>query len=86
MLKKFPLQFLNSLLGCSGCMGFGIVIMKQYLSCLDVFCELHPEASTELHSTMHHAMKTYGKCRYSSTIIDLGTRWKCVISFTPRTL
>jgi hypothetical protein len=30
---KFPLLFLNSLLGCSGCMGSGIVMMKQYPSC-----------------------------------------------------
>jgi hypothetical protein len=30
---KFPLYFLNSLLGCLGCMGSGIVMMKQYPSC-----------------------------------------------------
>jgi hypothetical protein len=33
LFKKFPLQFLNSLLGCSGCMGSGILMMKQYSSC-----------------------------------------------------
>jgi hypothetical protein len=34
----------------------------------------------------HHAMKTYGEWKYSSTILDLGTRWRQVISFTPRPL
>jgi hypothetical protein len=33
MFNKFPLQFLNYLLGCLGCMGPGIVMMKQYTSC-----------------------------------------------------
>jgi hypothetical protein len=33
MLKKFPLKLLNSLPGCSGCMGSGIVMMKQYPAC-----------------------------------------------------
>jgi hypothetical protein len=33
MFEKFQLQFLNSLLGCSGCMGSGIVMMKQCPSC-----------------------------------------------------
>jgi hypothetical protein len=28
-------------------------------------------------------MKTYGKWRYSSTILDLGTSWRWVVSFTP---
>jgi hypothetical protein len=28
-------------------------------------------------------MKTYGEWRYSSTILDLGTRWRWVVSFTP---
>jgi hypothetical protein len=31
MFKKFPLQFLSSLLGCWGCVGSGIVMMKQSL-------------------------------------------------------
>jgi hypothetical protein len=30
MFQKFPLQFLNSLLGCLGCMGSVMVMMKQY--------------------------------------------------------
>jgi hypothetical protein len=30
----------------------------------------------------HHAMKMYWECRYNSTILDLGTRWRCVVSFT----
>jgi hypothetical protein len=34
----------------------------------------------------HHAMKTYGRVRYSSIILDLGTRWRWVVRFTPRTL
>jgi hypothetical protein len=25
----------------------------------------------------HHALKTYGEWRYSSTILDMGTRWRC---------
>jgi hypothetical protein len=33
MFKKFPLQFLNSLLGCSGCVGSAVVMMKQHPSC-----------------------------------------------------
>jgi hypothetical protein len=33
MFKKFPLKFLNSLLGFLGCMGSGISMMKQYPSC-----------------------------------------------------
>jgi hypothetical protein len=56
--KKFPLYFLNSLLAFSGCMGSGIVIIKQYPTLsvdVDVFCELHPEDSTELHSTMQYS-------------------------------
>jgi hypothetical protein len=28
-------------------------------------------------------MKTYGVGRYSSTILDLGSRWKWVVSYTP---
>jgi hypothetical protein len=28
-------------------------------------------------------MKTYGEWRYSSTFLDLGTRWRRVVSFTP---
>jgi hypothetical protein len=51
MFKKSPLQLLNALLGCSGCMGSGFVMMKQYPSC-QPGSFLHPEASTELHSTM----------------------------------
>jgi hypothetical protein len=31
-------------------------------------------------------MKTYGEYRYSTKILDLGTRWKWVVSFTPRPL
>jgi hypothetical protein len=31
-------------------------------------------------------MKTYGEWRYSSTILDLGTSWRWVVSFTPRPL
>jgi hypothetical protein len=27
-----------------------------------------------------------GKWRYSSAILDVGTRWRCVVSFTPRPL
>jgi hypothetical protein len=27
-----------------------------------------------------------GEWRYSSTILDLGTRWRCVVSFTLRIL
>jgi hypothetical protein len=27
-----------------------------------------------------------GEWRYSSNILDLGTRWRCVVSFTPRSL
>jgi hypothetical protein len=33
MIKKFPLQFMNSLMGCLGCMGSGIVMIMQYPSC-----------------------------------------------------
>jgi hypothetical protein len=31
----------------------------------------------------HYAMKTYGKWRYSSIILNLGTRWRWVVSLTP---
>jgi hypothetical protein len=31
-------------------------------------------------------MKTYGRVHYSFTILDFGTRWKCVVSFTPMSL
>jgi hypothetical protein len=31
-------------------------------------------------------MKTYEGWRYSSTVIDLGIRWRWVVSFTPRPL
>jgi hypothetical protein len=31
-------------------------------------------------------MKAYGEWRYSSTILDLGTGWRRVVSFTPRPL
>jgi hypothetical protein len=31
-------------------------------------------------------MKIYGECRYTSAILDLGTRWKRVVSFRPRPL
>jgi hypothetical protein len=58
MFKKFPLYFLNSLLAFSGCMGSGIVMMEQCPSIsgdLDVFCQLRPEASTELHITIQNS-------------------------------
>jgi hypothetical protein len=29
------------------------------------------------------AMKKYGERRYNSVILDLGTRWRLVVSFTP---
>jgi hypothetical protein len=31
-------------------------------------------------------MKTYGDWRYSSTILDLASRWKLVVNFTHRPL
>jgi hypothetical protein len=31
-------------------------------------------------------MKTYREWRYSSTILYFGTRWRCVVNFTPRPL
>jgi hypothetical protein len=31
-------------------------------------------------------MKMYGVVRYSSTILDLGSRWSCVVSSMPRPL
>jgi hypothetical protein len=34
----------------------------------------------------HHAMKTYGEWRYSSTHFDLGTRWRWAVSITLRPL
>jgi hypothetical protein len=37
--------------------------------------------------TKHHAMKTYwGSGGLTSHILDLGTRWRWVVSFTPRPL
>jgi hypothetical protein len=37
--------------------------------------------------TKHHSMKTYwGSGDISSRILDLGTRWRWVFSFTPRPL
>jgi uncharacterized protein (DUF2225 family) len=50
-------MFKKSLLGCLCCMGSGIVMMKQYPSCqlAWIFSELHPDASTELHSTMQNS-------------------------------
>jgi hypothetical protein len=37
--------------------------------------------------TNHHAMKTYwGSGGIASRILDLGTRWRWVVSFTPRPL
>jgi hypothetical protein len=32
----------------------------------------------------HYVMKTSGKWRYSSTILDLGTRWRLVVGITLR--
>jgi hypothetical protein len=38
-------------------------------------------------STEHHAMKAYwGRGRIARLILDLGTRWRRVVSFTPRPL
>jgi hypothetical protein len=31
----------------------------------------------------HHAMKTYVGVEVSSTVLDVGTKWKWVVSFTP---
>jgi hypothetical protein len=31
----------------------------------------------------NHIMKTYGQWKYNSTISDLGTVWRWVVSFTP---
>jgi hypothetical protein len=58
IFKGFPPKFLNSLLACYGFMGSGIVMMEQYPSIsddLDVFCQLRPEASTELHITIQNS-------------------------------
>jgi hypothetical protein len=33
-----------------------------------------------------YSMKMYGRWKYSSTILDLGTNWRRVVSFTPRPL
>jgi hypothetical protein len=34
----------------------------------------------------HHTMKTYGESRYSSTMFDLRTKWRQVVSFMPQLL
>jgi hypothetical protein len=34
----------------------------------------------------HYAMKTHGKWRYISNILDLDTSWRWVVSFTTRPL
>jgi hypothetical protein len=31
-------------------------------------------------------MKTYGRAEYSSTVLDVGSRWRLAVSFTPRPL
>jgi hypothetical protein len=33
-----------------------------------------------------HALKMYGKWNYTSIILNLGTRWRWVVSFTPLSL
>jgi len=41
-----------------------------------------------LYLTNHHAIKTYGgaEVHLHAALFNLGTRWKCVVSFTPRPL
>jgi hypothetical protein len=57
MFRKFPLQFLNSLLflglyGVWPCQDEAVPLSPVGL---DVICELYPEVSTELHSTMQNS-------------------------------
>jgi hypothetical protein len=58
MLKKFPLQFLNSLLGSSGCMWVWHCHDEAAPLLpvgLEVFYKLHVEAPTEFHNTMQNS-------------------------------
>jgi hypothetical protein len=48
------------------------------------WCPLKVKLSLDL--LKHCVMKTYGEWRYSSTILDLGTRWRWMVSITPRQL
>jgi hypothetical protein len=58
MFKKFPLQFLNSLLGSLGLHGVWCYYDEAVPLLpvgLEVFCVLHPEASAELDITMQNS-------------------------------
>jgi hypothetical protein len=56
----------------------------RIISCIT---QLHWIVVTVLFLIQDHAMKTLAKWRYSSThSFDLDTRWKWVVSFTPRPL
>jgi hypothetical protein len=51
------------------------------------FCVRGKKVKLSLCLTKHHAMKTYwGIGGIATRIPDLGTRWKWVVSFTPRPL
>jgi hypothetical protein len=36
-----------------------------------------------LYVIKYYAMKAYGEWRYSSIILELGTRWRWMVNFTP---
>jgi hypothetical protein len=44
------------------------------------------KVTLSLRLTKHHAMKTWGSGGKAPHILDLDTRWRWVVSFTPRSL
>jgi hypothetical protein len=58
-----------------------------FLSCLVIGGKSKGKAFCILFLTEHHVMKAYWDSRYVvPCILDLGTRWRSVVCFTPRRL
>jgi hypothetical protein len=58
--------------------------ISLFVSCVEVIHRLLAKLSVCL--IKYHAIKTYRGWRYSSTILDLGTGWRWVVSFTTQPL
>jgi hypothetical protein len=55
--------------------------------CLEIQKKVKVKVKSSLCLTKHHALKTYwGNRCIVLRILDLGTRWRSVVSFTPRPL
>jgi hypothetical protein len=66
------------------CVGGLNRVLRILFLCMSLECKKGIVAVLNKLSTM--PWRYMGEWRYSSTFLDFGTRWRCVVSFTPRSL